>query len=379
MPRIHSLAFLLISLFTLPLCAQGSGDEQITLLNRQVLEACQEKKYDQALRALEQLDALQPQHTGNAYNFACVYSLRGNVEEGLAWLDRAVAWGFGGARATIYVPGSTSPAPQWHAQMAEKDLDLAKLRADPRFARLIERMRATQKRVEEYTARAGVFVPAALKDQKSVPVLVLLHRAGSDKEAALARWSRVAEQRGQVLLVPCAPVPMKEAAAAGMRWIDDAVAFRAGTDRSATLACVQQAQAQLAAQGIQPSGLTFAGEGEGGTLALLAAFAGAKQSRGVCVVDPLFDLNWVYAQSSAAAESGLHLIWIQSMPEEAAALESAKAAQARLLSQCTQWGLANAAFQLEKLAGPAEREQSLEAHLGSLLAGSSGSLPPSSK
>ncbi len=379
MPRIHSLAFLLISLFSLPLWAQGSGDEQITLLNRQVLEACQEKKYDQALRALEQLDALQPQHTGNAYNFACVYTLRGNVEEGLAWLDRAVSWGFGGSRATIYVPGSTAPAPQWHAQMAEKDLDLAKLRADPRFARLIERMRATQKRVEEYTARAGVFVPAALKEQKTAPVLVLLHRAGSDKEVALARWSRFAEQHGQVLLVPCAPVPMKEAAVAGMRWIDDAVAFRAGQDRGAALACVQQAQAQLAAQGIQPAGLTFAGEGEGGTLALLAAFANAKQTRGVCVVDPLFDLNWVYAQSSAAAESGLRLTWIQSLPEDAAALESAKAAQMRLRTQCAQWGLAGAGFQLEKLAGDAERQHSLEAHLGSLLSGSSGSLPPSSK
>jgi predicted esterase len=379
MPRISSLAFLLISLFALPLCAQGTADEQITLLNRQVLEACQEKKYDQALRSLEQLNALQPEHTGNAYNFACVYSLRGNVEEGLVWLERAVSWGFGGARATIYVLGSTAPAPQWHAQMAEKDLDLAKLRADPRFARLIERMRSTQKRVEEYTAKAGVFVPAALKEQKTVPVLVLLHRAGSDKEAALARWSRFAEQHGQVLLVPCAPVPMKEAAVTGMRWIDDAVAFRAGQDRNAALACVQQALAQLAAEGLQPASYSFAGEGEGGTLALLAAFANAKQTRGVCVVDPLFDLNWVYAQSSAAKESGLRINWIQSIPQEAAALESAKAAQASLQSQCSQWGLAQARFLLEPLAGPAQREQSLEVHLGELLAGSSGSLPPSSK
>jgi pimeloyl-ACP methyl ester carboxylesterase len=164
-----------------------------------------------------------------------------------------------------------------------------------------------------------------------------------------------------------------------MRWIDDAVAFRAGQDRGAVLACVQQAQAQLAAQGIQPAGLTFAGEGEGGTLALLAAFANAKQTRGVCVVDPLFDLNWVYAQSSAAAESGLRLIWIQSLPEDAAALESAKAAQMRLRTQCAQWGLAGAGFQLEKLAGDAERQHSLETHLGSLLSGSSGSVPPSSK
>lgn len=377
-------AFLAVLSLCAPALSQSTNaaDERITLLNRQVLEACQEKKYDQALRSLEELNTLQPAHAGNAYNFACVYSLRGNVEEGLSWLDRAVSCGFGGARASIYVPGSTAPAPQWHAQMAEKDLDLSKLRADPRFARLLERMRATQKRVEEYTAAAEVHIPPALAGASELPVLVLLHGSGADKLAIRERWSAFAQTHRIALVVPAAPIPMKESAAGGMRWIDDPVAFRSGQDRSSALQPVDRALAQLESRGIKPAWLCFAGEGEGGTLALQAAFARAKQTRNVTVVEPGFELAWALSQSGTARESGMRISWIDALPADAAQLAAAGERHKRLGEQCQQWGLKGSHFALAAMAGPAEREQALRAHLGSWLAsaeGTSGSLPPASK
>lgn len=382
-PSLVLLALLILLRSALASQSASNFDQQITELNRQVLEACQAKKYDVALKALGELNALQPEHSGNAYNHACVHSLNGNTGEGLAWLERAVSWGFGGSKARIFVPGASAPSPIWHAQMAEQDQDLAPLRAEPRFARLLERMRATQTRVEEYTAKPGLFVPSALEGRAEAPVLVLLHAAGSERDATVQRFRALAERHGLVLLVPAAPVPMKEAAAAGMRWIDDPVAFRAGQDRDVALAAVDRALSQLSLRGIQPESLCFAGLGEGGTLALLAAFAKARQTRAVCAVDPNFELDWVFAQSAAAKQAGLRLCWIETLAADAAQVEARRTAQARRQAQCVQWGLSDPRCLLEGSGAAEPRERLLETHLGPLLAplapaaGSSDSLPPS--
>src|SRR5213075_1100147 len=92
---------------------------------------------------------------------------------------------------------------------------------DPRFAKLLERSKATQKRAEDYAATPAIYVPEKLKDASEVPLVVVLHDAGGTKDATLAAWKPFADELGYALIVPAAPFPVREDASQGMHWIDD--------------------------------------------------------------------------------------------------------------------------------------------------------------
>lgn len=371
--------WVLLCLLTSGLMPLRAQESEITTLNRALIEAWEKKNYDQALSILEQLHARQPRTPGNAYNSACLHALRGSLEPGLEWLERAVQWGFGGSRATLYVPGSSAPAPLWHAQMAAQDPDLSFLRQDPRFEALLARMRATQKRVEQVTAEPGYSVPKALENSKQAPVLVWLHAEGASKQLALEGWKQWASEQGFVLLVPAAPIPMGESESAGMRWIDDAVAFRASGGQAPALSPINQALSFLRKQGheLQPGSVYFAGESEGATLALLAAFAHASLARVALAQGGEFEASWVFAQSSNAQKHAVQFEWLLTQPTAAERVAAVEAQAKSVRDQCAAWGLS---FQVRvealtpKLAQAGWLRERLVASRAQ-----SASLPPASK
>jgi tetratricopeptide (TPR) repeat protein len=78
------------------------------------------KQYDKAIEAYERAAAITPGPV-ILYNLACSYALKGDTEKAFNALDKAVAAGFGGVN------------------QLKTDADLAKLRALPRFAQVVEK------------------------------------------------------------------------------------------------------------------------------------------------------------------------------------------------------------------------------------------------
>ena len=83
------------ALLSLSALAQHPASDELRALTRQVYNAVDAQKWDEAITLMKRLDTMQPETLGNAYNIACMYSRKGDLEEGLAWLDKAVLWGWG--------------------------------------------------------------------------------------------------------------------------------------------------------------------------------------------------------------------------------------------------------------------------------------------
>jgi len=84
------------------------------------------ENFDSAIVLFEQQAALIPDGKWGHYNVACAYGRQGDVENGMAWLDSAVAHGW------------TDP------DQLEGDPDIEAMRADPRFAALLDKVKAKQ-------------------------------------------------------------------------------------------------------------------------------------------------------------------------------------------------------------------------------------------
>jgi predicted esterase len=284
---MRSTLLRLFALLALSVCAFAQQVDEATALNQKILAAVFAQKWDDAIGLLGQLDKLQPENNGTAYNYCCVYSRKGDVDKAVEWLDKSIQWGWGGGKGGIAVEGSQTAVQVWHSEMLEKDTDLDNLRKDPRFAKLLERSKALQKRVEDYVAAPALYVPEKLKDAAELPVLLVLHEQGGNKDATLAAWKGLADELGCALAVPAAPYLLREDAKRGWGWIDDmrlfVVAARNADYQKPVHAALDalRKQKKLAANRVW-----IAGEGQGATLALVTALYNSALLKGVAVLDP---------------------------------------------------------------------------------------------
>lgn len=84
---------------------------------------CRLGKLEEGVHWAEQALAIDPEDAGVRYNVACLYSLEGMADEAIAALEEAIEVGFG------------------NVEWIERDPDLDPLRKDPRFQRILERIR----------------------------------------------------------------------------------------------------------------------------------------------------------------------------------------------------------------------------------------------
>src|SRR5262245_48000348 len=186
---------------------------------QKALDAHKAGKYDEAIAGFKACLSLVPSDWSSAYNVACGYSLKKELDPAVEWLDKAIDLGFGRVNIESDELG-----------LAEKtDTDLANMRADARFAKAIERMKAGCKALEEYTSKPAVHVPAALNGVAGVPVLIVLHDQGATKDAPVQGfWKEIAEELGLVLIAPSALMPMADEPAKGMSWFNDPDLYQKG-------------------------------------------------------------------------------------------------------------------------------------------------------
>jgi predicted esterase len=349
MLRLPSLIALALLVFSSSSFAQEKED--YNALNQKVIEALKAKKYDEGIAILTRmLDVgTKDQRKGTAYNFACAYALKGEPDKAFEWLGKSVDWGWGQGQGQLV----GAEKPQSEVEMTKADPDLESLRKDPRYAKLIERMEkagelrnAALKKGEEYSATAAVYIPEKTAALKEMPILVVLHDAGSTKdEVVRGRWKDIADELGFALIAPTGKFPVGDDPAKGTTWfetIDDYAAKYYVYEKPVNDAVV----AFKKDHPIDKAQVVVVGEGLGGLVALDVAINGPGLYKGVVSLNGAFRPEILAGRAPAAAKMGLRaelLIDTSRIPKDAApeggALKIAEAQNKSLQS----WGLAGEA------------------------------------
>jgi predicted esterase len=145
-------------------------------IERRIIEAFRDKKFEEAAGACRELLELFPAHSPTHYNLACALARLGKADDAFASLGKAVEHGYAD-------PG--------HMQ---KDDDLATLRADKRFGALLARAKANRKEaIEKLPLDKGADIPG-IKTIEGNPEdglryrLRLSEKATADKPHRLIVW-----------------------------------------------------------------------------------------------------------------------------------------------------------------------------------------------
>jgi predicted esterase len=310
-------------------------------LNRRAIDAFQAKKYDEGIAALMKILETEPKDKGTAYNLACGYALKGDVEKGFEWLGKSVDWGWGPGTGTLV---SDAGKPKTETDMAKLDPDLELLRKDPRWEKLLERMskaagagaaasNPTSKRFEEYAAKPASYIPEKAAAAKEMPILVVLHDAGSTKDQVVAgRWKAVADELGFALLAPSGKVGVGEDPSKGMAWYGRPEEYAAAS--FAVEKAVTEAIAAFAKEHpLDKSRTVLVGEGAGGLVALNLGINGQGLCKGVVTVNGTFNPDLFASKAPSAGKLGLK---VELLHDPAKAPKDVATTQNRLLQT---WGL----------------------------------------
>lgn len=193
--------------------AASTSNDEYTREFRRGVELLTARKLDEGLAAMRRCAQLRPKDPAPVYNLACGHALKGELDAGFEQLQRAVELGI------VFVQDDGMN------MLAAADPDLAALRADARFAPLVERCKAQIAKVEAYAATPLVYVPPALESAERVPLLVVVHDHGDTKDSAFAKgpWKQLADELGYVLVIPSGRTPLhvtpEVAPEKGMSWI----------------------------------------------------------------------------------------------------------------------------------------------------------------
>jgi predicted esterase len=308
------LPTLLIAALLLALSSSSFAQEKedYNTLNRKAVEALQAKKYDEGIAILTRMLDVGPKESrkGTAYNFACAYALKGEPDKAFEWLGKGIDWGWGQGQGQLV--GADKPMSE--IEMTKADSDLESLRKDPRYAQLIERMekagelrKAALKKGEEYSSTAAVYVPAKAVGLKEIPILVVLHDAGSTKdEVVRGRWKEIADDLGFALIAPSGKFPVGDDPAKGSTWfeaIDDYAAKYYVYEKPVNDAVTAFKKDHT----IDKSQVVVAGEGLGGLVALDVAINGPGLYKGVVSLNGVFQPEILAGRAPSAAKMGLRV------------------------------------------------------------------------
>jgi predicted esterase len=285
---------------TSALRAQGPDTDE---MNQKAIEALQAKKYDEGIALLKQVLEKLPKDRGTAYNLACAYSLKSDLDSGFEWLGRAIDWGWGSGSGTL-VGGN---GPSSHIEMTRADPDLENLRKDPRFAALVERMETLAKKFAEYSATAAVYIPERVAKLDEMPLLVVLHDVRSTKERVVSgRWKAIADELGTALVAPSGKVAVGSAPADGMAWFEDARTFRdaPGTYEKPVADAVAAFKKD---HKLDKTRVFIAGEGVGCTLACDVAVRSPGLYRGAVGLEGALLTDLLAPNAPNAGKAGLKL------------------------------------------------------------------------
>jgi len=240
------------------------------------IAALTEGRHDEGIDAFKLCLELQEEDATCAYNIACGYSLKSEMDPGIEWLTQAIDWGF--ARE------------QQNVDLAEKtDTDLSNLRKDARFTPLMESMKKDMAvmlaAIEAEWKEPLIIKPAGHETMKDLGALIVLHDAGSSKkEVSESYWKAVASELHLVLVIPSGKMSVGRTPEKGMLWFSDFEAFTArywDAEKSIdpAIAAVKKMK------NVDSKRVFMAGQGQGGVVAFNAVMRAPRLYAGVLTVD----------------------------------------------------------------------------------------------
>lgn len=259
------------------------------------ITALQSARRDEAIAHFERCLLLVPRVPICSYNVACAKALVGDVDGALSALDRAVDDGFGFRASDL--------------ALLETDADLGAVRADARFARLLERVSAARDEAARESAEPAFFVPDTVDITRRAPLLVVLHRHASSKARVLeGPWKQVARELGMILVAPSGQYVTRglDDPGAAMTWIEDVARYerRAWLDARPVVEAIAVARKR---HRVDPSRVFLAGEGIGGLIAFDVALRAPSSIRGVLLHDAPIHLELARDLATELRVAGLRL------------------------------------------------------------------------
>lgn len=277
---MKKLAIVLTLLFSLwPGFARAQDDPTVEFSETfaRGIAALTEGRHQEGIDCFTRCLELSPENATCAYNIACGHSLMDAKDLGFEWLGHAIDWGFAMTADNL-------------EHLRTKDVDLANLRGDARFAPLVERAAAMQAKIQAYVNEPFVHAPASAPADQELGLLVVLHDAGVTKQVfENSPWTRVADEMGFVLVAPSATIPLGTSPEQGFTWFDDAEAYAARywTYEKTITDAVAATRKRFK---IDRNRIFVAGEGTGGIVAASIGFGGPGLFKGTIAIEaPLFE------------------------------------------------------------------------------------------
>jgi S-formylglutathione hydrolase FrmB len=311
-------------------------------LNTQAIAALQAGKYDEGSALLLRILKIpgREKDMGTAYNLACAYSLKGDVDKGFEWLERSVDWGWGAGTGQLV--GETKQ--KTNEVMTRTDPDLENLREDPRFEKVMERMskavelrESRRKQGEEYAATPAIYIPEKVQGLAEMPLLVVLHDAGSTKDLVVAgRWKQIADELGFALVAPSGKLLLGDEPAQGMTWFDDRAEYKSSYwkfEKPITDAY----SAFKKEHPIDKDRVVIAGEGMGGLVALNTAIGSPSWFKGVVALNGSVDPELMGSKAPTAGKMGLRVKLLVELDETSKRLKAAGDASGNAAKAIEAW------------------------------------------
>jgi len=328
---MKKLALVLTLLFSLwPGLARAQDDPAAEYREtfQRGIDALTEGRHQEGIDCFTRCLELSPENSTCAYNIACGHSLMDAKDLGFEWLGHAVDWGFAMTADNLEL-------------LRTKDADLANLRNDPRFAPLVDRARVMKEKIDTYVKEPFVHTPANTTADQELGLLVVLHEAGTTKDAiANSPWTRVADALGFVVVAPSATVPLGTTPENGFTWFDDAEAYvaRYWTYEKPITDAVAAARKRFK---IDRNRIFVAGEGMGGIVAASVGLGGPGLFKAFIAIEaPLFEpLVAERAKNAGSMGHVARFLWTRSasfLDDSGATREQYEQHVSRLL---TSWGV----------------------------------------
>jgi poly(3-hydroxybutyrate) depolymerase len=312
----------------LGLALTGFAEDAFSTSMQQGITHLQSRRFADAVRSFETCRALRPDDPIAWYNLACAQASLGRPDPAFDALLRAVDLGY------AYRDRA--------AELTAADPDLERLRADPRFGLVLERMHSLSAAAEAYAFAPLVHVPAGLARDARAPLLVVLHGNGRTKRSVVeGRWREVADALGYVLLAPSGRVPAGTDPEQGMLWIDGLDRYRARTWYFEKP--VRDAVTELRrTRAIDPERVYLAGEDLGGTLAFNVAVHSPEIYRGCVLIDATVPFDLASEVAASLDPLGLRVALLADVEQRPPGMPRGRALHehlAQTFRQLGEWGV----------------------------------------
>lgn len=296
---ITSLALLLFTFAVLPVTLDAyesdpppHEEKGFETYFREGIERIKAREYEKAIAAFTKAIELNPLESAAYYNIACCYSLMEKKAEALEWLQRAVENGWDDFEHT------------------EQDADLANIRAEPAYLKIIADMRAAAGLNCGFYA---MYVPEKCTPDKEWPLLIGLHGYGSNAADYLKLWQPVADAFGIIVACPQGSVRIKKKS---YGWNLEAA-------EKAILACLSDVpkRAKIDLKRVYLNGFS-----QGGALAYMIGLKHCDRFAGLLPVAAFYDAEKNKPNLARAGEKKLAVYIVQGT-QDAHTLEPARQAE----------------------------------------------------